>query len=89
MNLPASGTAVDGQIVVIAIISSAPGGAPSAPNLTVAPGAGNQMSDLNNPGAVLATATASVVTTQGADIWLKYRSATVTPFTAPGWIEIV
>lgn len=88
LNLPSSANAQNGQIVAAAIAASAPGGAPVAPNLTITPGAGNQLWNPNNPGQILTTGTGVLITAQGAILWFKYRSAIVAPWTAPGWIEL-
>ena len=89
LNLPANGVATDKQRVIVAILSAAPANpstATSMPNLTVNPGAGNQMCDPNNPGALLSTGVGATVTRAGFTWSLVYRAAASTPQTAPCWV---
>jgi hypothetical protein len=88
VNLPASGVAVDDQLVCVALASAAPGGSPAPnPNLQINPGAGNQMWDPTNFGAVLPTGTGATVTTPGAIVGFRYRAAVTAPATAPCWVQ--
>lgn len=73
INLPGSGTAVDGQTVVIALR-----GATAAAGVIVVPGAGANMADPNNPGQFTGVATSATIRTVGAIFGLKYQTATTT-----------
>jgi hypothetical protein len=73
INIPGSGTAVDGQTAVISLT-----GATAAAGVTITPGAGANMADPNNPGQFTGAATAATIRTVGAIFGLKYQTATTT-----------
>lgn len=87
LDLPANGTATDGQIVVISIVSSTPGANPVIPNLSINPGSGNQIIAINNAGQILASGTSQTAAAQGLVFGFRYRLAVVTPATAPIWLQ--
>ena len=85
INLPPSGTAVDGQPVRIALV-----GATAAAGVIINPGTGNNMIDPNNPGQFVGVGTTGTTfRAVGAIFGLRYQLVGPTGATGPSWLQEV
>lgn len=73
VNLPASGAAVDGQVVLISCT-----GTDTSKRVTINQGAGNDISDPNDQGALMGIGNSPIIRTLGATFVVTYYASNST-----------